>query len=129
MVAMAATAQDRTPPTEEVGDHRNEVLLVGRIAAGAEERTLPSGDILVTWRLVVGRPPQPKAGGRRTASVDALDCVAWRADVRRRALSWSVGDTVEVTGALRRRFWRGPTGPASRTEVEVSRGRRVAKGG
>jgi single-strand DNA-binding protein len=128
MAARAAATQDDVPPMVAVGDHRNEVLLVGRIAAPAEERTLPSGDLLVTWRLVVDRPP-PKASERRMASVDALDCVAWRGDVRRSALSWSVGDTIEVTGALRRRFWRGASGPVSRTEVEVIRGRRVAKGG
>jgi single-strand DNA-binding protein len=129
MAAKAAATQDDVPTAVAVGDHRNEVLLVGRIASPPEERTLPSGDALMTWRVVVDRPPQPRAGERRAATVDALDCVAWRGDVRRSAASWSVGDTVEITGSLRRRFWRGATGPVSRTEVEVTRSRRVAKGG
>ncbi|MDT7548546.1 MAG: hypothetical protein QOE84_940, partial [Actinomycetota bacterium] len=36
---------------------RNEVALVGRVSAPAEERVLPSGDVLLTWRVVVDRPP------------------------------------------------------------------------
>jgi single-strand DNA-binding protein len=33
----------------------NEVRLAGRISAGPEERVLPSGDVLWTFRLVVRR--------------------------------------------------------------------------
>ena len=105
-------------------DHRNEILLVGRLAAAAQERELPSGDCIVTFRLIVDRPPQSRARSR--ATVDALDCSAFRADVRRRALGWAPGDVVQVEGALRRRFWRSPAGPASRGEVEVERARRLA---
>jgi single-strand DNA-binding protein len=107
--------------------HRNEVVLVGRLAAAAEERTLPSGDVMLSWRLVVDRPPLAKTAERRAPTVDTLDCVAWRGDVRRSVGSWAVGDTVEVSGAMRRRFWRSPGGPVSRTEVEVQRARRVAR--
>ena len=39
---------------------RNDVTLVGRLAAPAEERTLPSGTVLVTFRVIVGRPPPAK---------------------------------------------------------------------
>ncbi len=58
---------------------RNEVVLVGRVAAGPEERTLPSGDILLIWRLVVDRPRPGRAApeGVRVPTVDTLDCVAW----------------------------------------------------
>jgi single-strand DNA-binding protein len=129
MAARAAATQDDVSAEPASSDHRNEVLLVGRLTAPAEERTLPSGDVLVTWRIVVDRPPQAKTGDRRSPTVDTLDCVAWRGDVRRSAASWSVGDTVELTGSLRRRFWRATSGPVSRTEVEVTRGRRVAKAG
>ncbi|HZG95068.1 MAG TPA: single-stranded DNA-binding protein [Mycobacteriales bacterium] len=107
--------------------HRNEVVLVGRLAAAAEERTLPSGDVMLSWRLVVDRPPAARSAERRTPTLDTLDCVAWRGDVQRSAGAWSVGDTVEVSGAMRRRFWRSPGGPVSRTEVEVLRARRVAR--
>ncbi len=104
----------------------NEVSLVGRLSAPAEERVLPSGDAMVTWRLVVRRPPSPRAGA---PSVDTIDCASFRADVRRSAAKWSADDVLEVTGALRRRFWRGGSGAASRTEVEVASVRRVRAAG
>jgi single-strand DNA-binding protein len=112
------TATVAEPPT-----HRNEVLLLGRLSAAPEVRTLPSGDEITVWRLVVGR--DALVVGRPTQ--DTVDCVAWSARVRRCAASWQADDVVEVEGSLRRRFWRaGPT-LASRYEVEVVRGRRVTK--
>lgn len=107
---------------------RNEVLLVGRVAAAPEERELPSGDVLVTWRVVVARPParRPPEGVRPT-TVDTIDCVAWTASARRAASALVVDDVVEVSGALRRRFWRAGAGTASRCEVEVSSVRRVSR--
>jgi single-strand DNA-binding protein len=108
----------------------NEVALVGRVSAQAEERTLPSGDVLVSWRLVVERPPsrrQPPEG-TRPVTVDTIDCVAWSGGVRRTATGFAAGDVVRVEGALRRRFWRaGAGGPASRYEVEVQTAKRLAK--
>lgn len=104
---------------------QNFVRLTGRVPAAPTERVLPSGDPLVTWRLVVDRPAR-RAGG---ASIDTIDCTAWTAGSRRSALSLSPGVVVEVTGALRRRFWRGPAGPASRCEVEVSAIRKVRAAG
>jgi single-strand DNA-binding protein len=94
----------------------NEVRLVGRVAAEPVTRTLPSGDTLVTFRLVVDRAP----GGRSAQTVDALECSAWTARVQRSVLRWRPGDVVEVTGAIRRRFFRGAGGAASRVEVEVA---------
>jgi single-strand DNA-binding protein len=89
----------------------NEVRLRGRWQ-GAEQRELPSGDVVVTSRVVV---PRPEGG------VDAVDCAVWPAALRRRVLGWPEGVEVEVTGTLRRRFWRTPGGPASRYEVHVQR--------
>ena len=104
-------------------EHRNEVLLVGRLSAAPEARVLPSGDEITTWRLVVtrGEPVEGRAGQ------DTLDCTAWTARARKTAASWQAGDVVEVEGALRRRFWKTSAAPASRCEIEVSRARRVAK--
>src|SRR3954447_19183003 len=36
-------------------DHLNEVHLVGKVSAAPETRVLPSGDEILTWRLVVSR--------------------------------------------------------------------------
>ena len=117
----ADAATDRTAP-------RNEVVLVGRVPAAPEQRELPSGDVLVTWRVVVARPPgrRPPEGVRPT-TVDTLDCVAWTASSRRAAAALLPDDGVEVSGALRRRFWRAGAGAASRCEVEVAAVRRVSR--
>ena len=105
-------------------DHRNEVVLVGRLSAPVEERTLPSGDVIATWRLIVNRPPEALAA--RRATVDVLDCASFRREVRRAAARWVAGDLVEVTGALRRRFWRAAGQAASRWQVDVQHCRRRA---
>src|SRR5512134_1062903 len=107
----------------------NEVRVVGRLAAPAFERQLPSGDQLVVWRVVPRAVPAVAAvAGHRPATVDTLDCVGRLDDVRERALSWSTGDVVDVSGALRRRFWRGAAGPVSRCEIEVRSAIRLGDG-
>ncbi len=111
----------------------NEVALRGRASAAGEERTLPSGDVIVTLRVIV---PREGAAARRTsgagevrrASVDTIDVVCWTARTRRAAMLLASGDAVEVGGALRRRFYGGPSGRQSRYEVEASSVRRVAGG-
>lgn len=99
-------------PAVEAGSHGwvNEVRLRGRLSGDPVERELPSGDAVVTWRLVV-----PRDGG----GVDTVDCAAWSASARRAAHRLSDGDRADLSGRLRRRFWRSPAGPASRYEVEV----------
>lgn len=104
--------------------HRNEVSLLGRLSAPAAERVLPSGDAVVSWRLVVQRPPDP---GRVALTVDTIDCVARTSALGRRAMTWVPGDCLELTGSLRRRFWRGRDGVRSRYEVEVATARRAAR--
>ena len=107
--------------------HRNEVFLVGRVAARAEERELPSGDVIAVWRLVVDRPPlrRPPVAGQRPATVDTVDCVAWTATGKRAVAKLDAGDVVSITGALRRRFWRAGASTASRYEIEVLNVRRL----
>jgi single-strand DNA-binding protein len=108
----AASSASGTDPEPWV----NEVRLRGRVSGVPVERELPSGDVVITWRLVVPRG----AGG-----ADTLDCAAWSASTRRAALRLRDGDVAELSGRLRRRFWRSPTGPASRYEVEVLSASRV----
>lgn len=119
-------ARQREEQAEAVVAH-NEVVLVGRVAAPADERELPSGDLLATFRLVVDRPPEPPLSAGRRVSVDTFDCAAWGAGVRRTARALGAGDVVEVHGALRRRFWRAGAVPASRCEVEVDVLRRLSR--
>jgi single-strand DNA-binding protein len=108
----------------EETQHRNEVTLVGRLAGEAQERPMPSGAMLCSFRLVVRRD-----SALRGPSIDTLDCVAWLTAVRQSVLSWSAGDLVEVRGAVRRRFWRGVSGPVSRCEIEVGIARRLSRAG
>lgn len=100
---------------------RNEVVLVGRVSADPEDRELPSGDVLTTFRLVVDRPPptRPLPDGVRPPTTDTLDCVVWAGRVQRSARRLRAGDVVAVEGALRRRFWRSASGAVSRCEVEL----------
>ncbi|GAB3882203.1 single-stranded DNA-binding protein [Terrabacter terrigena] len=112
---------------------RNEVVLGGRVAARAEERELPSGDRIVTLRVVVPRSDPPrrrKDTGEtpRRATVDTIDVVCWSAATRRTAMRLREGDLAEVEGSLRRRFFGGVGGRQSRYEVEASLLRRVSGG-
>lgn len=104
---MAATA-----PKDEAQEV-NHIELTGRVSGEPTVRELPSGDELVTLRLVVAR----RGGG----PVDTVDCACWSAVARRAAGRFRDGDRARVEGALRRRFFRTPGGPASRYEVEVRR--------
>lgn len=105
--------------------HVNTVSLLGRLPADPEPRDLPSGDRLLTFRVVVDRAGTGE-GQRR--QVDTIDCAAWSGRVQRTVRSWSAGDLVSVEGHLRRRFRRSPAGAVSRVEVEVTRARRAKQG-
>lgn len=119
---MASSDQGQQRPVEP----RNEVLVVGRVSGSPVERELPSGDLVVSWRVVVDRPGGA-VPGVRTATVDTVDCVAWAAGLRRSARALADGDVVQVEGALRRRFWRVGGGATSRCEVEAKSVRRLRK--
>lgn len=108
------------PPADAV----NEVRLRGRVGRAAVARTLPSGDVLVTSRLIVDRDPATLRRSRQR--VDTLDCVAWARRAQRSLLTWVPGEIVEVEGAIRRRFFRDQTAPVSRVEVEVRSARKIA---
>jgi single-strand DNA-binding protein len=111
-----------TSATERSSAH---VEIVGRLGSRVEERTLPSGDTLTVFTIVVDRAAAPR--GRSTGStasavkVDAIACQAFRASVVRRLASLEPGQWVVAEGTLRRRFWRSGAGLGSAMEVEVSR--------
>ncbi|MBB3091915.1 single-stranded DNA-binding protein [Nocardioides albus] len=103
----------------------NEVRLIGRLSLAAEEKELPSGDQLTSFRVVVNRPRDKRRGSR--VQIDALECHTWIARVRRAAMTWQVGDVIEVNGSLRRRFFKTGGRLQSMTEVEVLSARRVSR--
>jgi single-strand DNA-binding protein len=105
---------------------RNNVTLAGRVSSAPVERELPSGDRVVTFRIVMPREPTAMTARSKQVS-DWVDCAAWSGRARRSVGSWQVDDRVEVEGALRRRFFRGEGGAASRVEVEVLSARRLGR--
>ena len=98
----------------------NEVIVCGRISGSPEERELPSGDTVVQLRLVVPRSGSRVRAGGGGATVDTIDVSCWTKTLQRKAVRLKPGDLVTVHGALRRRFWRSPGGPASRYDVEAT---------
>lgn len=103
----------RGTAVDEQVDEINEVVLTGRVSGDPEHRQMPSGDELVTLRVVVVRGAgQP---------VDTIDCACWSAGARRAARGVKDGTRVRIEGSIRRRFFRTPGGAASRYEVEVTR--------
>lgn len=100
---------------QEFSDWTNAVYLVGRVTSVAEDIELPSETILTRFRIVV-----PRAKPTTKTTVDAIDLIAMKAGLQRKARSLAVGDIVEVDGEIRRRFWKAGVSVASRVEIEIS---------
>lgn len=66
----------------------NHVELTGRVSGQPATRELPSGDDLVTLRLVVTRDV--------AGPVDTIDCACWSASARRAATRFQDGDRCET---------------------------------
>lgn len=101
-----------------MSSHVNEVRLIGRLGNAVDARQLPSGTMLTSFSVIVDRPPREVHGRTK---VDTIACQTTRASVVSRLGKVESGDTIEILGALRRRFWKGGVGLASATEVDVSR--------
>ena len=102
----------------------NAVTLRGRVTSAPIERDLPSGAAITTFRMSMVRARTPMTTGSSQTS-DWVDCTAWTGRARRSVGAWVVGDLVEVSGALRRRFFRTGEGSSTRLEVEVLAARRA----
>lgn len=92
---------------------RNEVKLVGRVSSIQGEKKLPSGDRVFEFRIVIDRVG-------RAPTIDVIDIGVWRASLRKKSTRLEVENWVEIMGSLRRRFWQGPEGLASRWQVEAA---------
>lgn len=103
--------------TKAKARYRNQVEIVGRLSKAPEEKTLPSGDLVVELRIIVERDDRE--------GVDTLDVATWRSQLRRRALTLKPEDWVRVKGVIRRRFWRSGAALASRWQVEARELERV----
>jgi single-strand DNA-binding protein len=106
----------------ESTDHA-EVTVIGRLGARVTQRTLPSGDVVTVFTVVVDRPSRARHEGG--PAVDAIPCQTFRSGVNRRLATLREGDRVRVEGTLRRRFWRTASGLGSALEVEAGSLRRM----
>lgn len=95
----------------------NHCTFEGRLSAEPELRSLPSGDTLVTFRIIVER--------ERAAGVDTIDCQVDTIALRRRVSRLEPGVRLHVEGRLQRRFFRTPAGISSRYAVHVTSLRRI----
>ena len=115
----------------DAGDVVNDVRLVGRLTGEPVVVELPSGDTLVTFRISVSSGPAAHRGsGAGQASVrrvDSVPCTAWSPRLRRGILTWRAGDMVEVSGAVRCRFFKAGGATRSRVEVEASAARIIRR--
>jgi single-strand DNA-binding protein len=125
---MTAHKTEAPDVVDDQGESLNEVQLRGRLAATPLLRQLPSGDSVWTLRVIVDRPA-PSGKQKPGQRVDSLECAVWSGRLRKQVEGWCEGDVVEVTGALRRRFFRASGALASRVEVELSRGRIIRRAG
>jgi len=90
----------------------NDVLLRGRVSTLAVEKELPSGDKVMEFRIVIARSNEE--------GFDTIDISAWSTKLRRTAGSLKGDQWVEVSGSIKRRFWRGATGLSSRWQIDAS---------
>ncbi|MCO6007964.1 single-stranded DNA-binding protein [Actinoallomurus purpureus] len=96
--------------------HVNEIVLIGRLSGVPEWKALPGGGQVAVWRLIVehqdARSPQD--------AIDTIRCITYDPSLQPGVRDWRHGDVIEVRGALRHRFWRGPAGPRGLYEVEAT---------
>ena len=90
----------------------NDVLLRGRVSSTGIEKELPSGDKVVEFRIVIARSDEE--------GFDTIDISAWSTKLRRSAISLKSEEWVEVSGSIKRRFWRSVAGLASRWQIDAS---------
>nr|SBO98259.1 single-strand binding protein/Primosomal replication protein n [Nonomuraea gerenzanensis] len=89
---------------------------MGRLSAPAEDHSLPSGDTLTKWRIIVRRRRH-----RRGATLsDSVPCITFNPEAAAVVRAMKPRDPIEVTGSFRCRVYGPSTGKSWRYEVEVS---------
>lgn len=104
-----------------ITDHCNEVYLVGEVITVPEDRTFADGRDVVTFRLDV------RAESEALPIRDSFDITIANARSRKAALAWSVGDTVEIEGVVRRKFHRVGAGSRAFVVIEAARAKRLRR--
>jgi single-strand DNA-binding protein len=109
------------PAESATSTHRNEVHLVGEVSTLPAEREMSDGRGAVTFRLDVRVHSD---GGMLR---DSLDITLYGARARKSALSWDVGDVVEIEGVVRRKFYKAGDNSRPFTVIEADRAKRVRR--
>jgi single-strand DNA-binding protein len=94
----------------------NKVEVQGRLGKSVVQRTLPSGDLITIFSVIVVRSDREIIG---KTTVDTIPCQTHRVSIANKVCNWQSGTEICVSGVLRRRFWQGPNGLGSALEVEV----------
>ena len=118
---MTAAAAEPSAKDHSTTDHRNEVYLVGEVITVPDERTFADGRDVVTFRLDV----RTEADSRPIR--DSFDVTVAGARTRKAALAWDVGDTVEVEGVVRRKFYKLGSVSKPFTVIEAQRAKRLRR--
>jgi single-strand DNA-binding protein len=74
--------------------------------------------------VIVDRPPRDRRG---KSTVDSIPCQTFSVSIGARVLRLEPGDWIQVTGVLRRRFWRSSESAQSVLEVQATSVRKVRK--
>ncbi|CUR59486.1 Single-strand binding protein [metagenome] len=120
---------EKTQTKDQAADEvaANDVRLVGRVTGEPVAVELPSGDVLVTFRISVPREVPAGVPPRRGQAVDSVPCTVWSPRLRRSVLGWRAGDLVQVGGAVRCRFFQAGGATRSRVEVEAASARIIRR--
>ena len=120
---------EKTQTKDQAADEvaANDVRLVGRVTGEPVAVELPSGDVLVTFRISVPREVPAGVPARRGQAVDSVPCTVWSPRLRRSVLGWRAGDLVEVSGSVRCRFFQAAGATRSRVEVEAASARIIRR--
>lgn len=113
---MVTTKPVKTSRSKVRDRSRNSVVLRGRVSGDLRDKVLANGDPVVEFRLIVKRDD---------SGFDTLDISAKRAPLRRLSQSLATNEWIEVAGVIRRRFWKGANGLASRWQVEAREMRKI----
>ncbi len=124
---MSAQKSEDPDGVEDRAEAVNEVRLVGtagrrRRSCGSCPAATPCGTC-GWWSSEWCRRASEKPRQR----VDSLECAVWSGRLKKQVERWEAGDVVEVSGAMRRRFFRAGGATASRVEVELSAGRIIRR--
>ena len=93
----------------------NNVVLMGRLTATPELKTLQNGAMVTSFCIAVERRYQ-QAGAERQS--DFINCVAWRSTAEFICRYFGKGDMLAVTGEIQTRRWQDQNG-SSRISTEI----------